>query len=222
VPPPRLEVAGDAEAAAAQAAALIAGTARAAIAERGSFTIALSGGHSPWRMCELLGNEDVDWERWELFQVDERIARAGDPERNLTHLMTSLPAAAGPRLHQMPVGEDDLDRAAADYEAELPERLDLIHLGLGPDGHTASLVPDDAVLDVTDRRVALTADSYQGRARMTLTYPALAAARRVMWLVTGEDKREALRRLLAQDRSIPAGRVEARDAVVICDVDPAG
>lgn len=173
-------------------------------------------------MCELLGDEDIEWARCELFQVDERIARAGDPDRNLTRLMASLPVAAGPRLHPMPVGEDDLDRAAAAYEAGLPEHLDLVHLGLGPDGHTASLVPDDRVLEVADRRVALTAGSYQGRARMTLTYPALAAARRVLWLVTGEDKQDALKRLLARDREIPAGRVDARDAVVVCDASAAG
>jgi 6-phosphogluconolactonase len=173
-------------------------------------------------MCELLGTEEIDWERCELFQVDERIARAGDPDRNLAHLMASLPPAAGPRLHPMPVGEDDLDQAAAAYEAELPEHLDLVHLGLGPDGHTASLVPDDEVLQVVDRRVALTDGSYEGRSRMTLTYPALEEARRVMWLVTGEDKREALAKLLAQEPSIPAGRVKARDAVVICDVSAAG
>jgi 6-phosphogluconolactonase len=194
----------------------------AAIAERGAFSLALSGGRSPWRMCELLGREDIDWARTELFQVDERIARAGDPDRNLTNLMGCLPAAAGPRLHPMPVGENDLDQAAATYEAELPERLDLVHLGLGPDGHTASLVPDDAVLEVMDRRVALTGGSYQGRSRMTLTYPALEAARRVVWLVTGDDKRRALKGLLAQDPGIPAGRVRARDAVVICDAAAAG
>jgi 6-phosphogluconolactonase len=151
-------------------------------------------------MCELLGDQDIEWARTELFQVDERIARAGDPDRNLMHLMGSLPGAAGPRLRPMPV----------------------VHLGLGPDGHTASLVPGDAVLEVTDHRVALTEGSYQGRSRMTLTYPALEEARRVMWLVTGEDKREALKRLLAQDPSIPAGRVRARDAVVICDASAAG
>ena len=117
----------------------------------------------------------------------------------------------------MPVLDPDLDAAASRYEAELPARLDLIHLGLGPDGHTASLVPGDAVLEVRDRRVAVTAGEYQGRRRMTLTYPALDAARRVIWLVTGEDKRDALERLLAGETSIPAGRVAAADAVVICD-----
>jgi 6-phosphogluconolactonase len=201
---------------------MIAGTARAATSQRGSFSLALSGGKSPWRMCELLGSQDVPWVTTRVFQVDERIARAGDPDRNLTQLMGSLPAEAGPRLRPMPVGEDDLDQAAADYDSELPDQLDLVHLGLGPDGHTASLVPDDSVLNVTDRRVALTDGSYQGRSRMTLTFPALAAARRIMWLVTGEDKREALAKLLAQDASIPAGRVRARDAVVICDAAAAG
>jgi 6-phosphogluconolactonase len=149
--------------------------------------------------------------------VDERVAPEGDPDRNLTQIDAALPGAALERVRSMPVLDPDLEAAAARYAEQLPERLDLIHLGLGPDGHTASLVPGDAVLDVGDRRVALTAGEYQGRRRMTLTYPALDAARRILWLVTGEDKRDALSLLLAGDRSIPAGRVSAGDAVVVCD-----
>jgi 6-phosphogluconolactonase len=168
-------------------------------------------------MLELLPPEALASERVRIFQVDERIAPDGDPDRNFSQLHAALPAAALERLRPMPVLDADLEAAAARYAAELPELLDLVHLGLGPDGHTASLVPGDPVLEVRDRLVALTAGEYQGRRRMTLTYPALDAARRILWLVTGDDKREALKRLLAGDRSIPAGRVEAHDVVVVCD-----
>jgi 6-phosphogluconolactonase len=169
-------------------------------------------------MFELLADQRIDWDSTEVFQVDERVAPDGDPDRNLTHLRASLPGAAVERLHPMRVNESDLDAAAARYEAELPKALDLVHLGIGPDGHTASLVPGDPVLEVADRRVAPTGGEYQGHRRMTLTYPALGAARRTFWLVTGDDKRDALARLLAGDRSIPAGRVEAADALVLADL----
>jgi 6-phosphogluconolactonase/glucosamine-6-phosphate isomerase/deaminase len=172
-------------------------------------------------MFEVLAEHTIEWDRVEIFQVDERVAPDGDPDRNLTLLEASLPEEAIGSLRPMPVTDDDLERAARRYEELLPEALDVVHLGLGPDGHTASLVPGDPVLDVTDRAVGLSGE-YQGRRRMTLTYPALAAAWRVVWLVTGDDKREALAKLVAQDASIPAGRVEARDAVVVCDRDPAG
>jgi 6-phosphogluconolactonase len=191
--------------------------AQAAIEEHGRFSLAVSGGKTPRPMFEKLGGTDVDWERVEIFQVDERVAPDGDPDRNLTMLWEALPNAAVARLRPMPVVQDDLDAAAASYEAMLPESLDLVHLGLGPDGHTASLVPGDPVLEVTDRRVALTGGEYQGRRRMTLTYPALAAARAVFWLEAGEEKRDAVAKLLAGDPSIPAGRVEAADAVMLAD-----
>jgi 6-phosphogluconolactonase len=122
----------------------------------------------------------------------------------------------------MPVTQRDLEAAAREYEALLPERLDLVHLGLGPDGHTASLVPGDPVLEVRDRRVALTEGEYQGHRRMTLTYPAIDEARQVLWLVTGAEKREALAKLLAGDPSIPAGRVANENIVVVADEAAAG
>src|SRR6185369_17938725 len=117
---------------------------------------------------------------------------AGDPDRNLTHLRASLgPNEASVRsIHPMPVEGPDLQAAASDYAGELkkfaggPPMLDLVHLGLGGDGHTASLVPGDPVLNVMDREVALTKE-YMGRCRMTLTYPILNRARRILWLVTG-------------------------------------
>jgi 6-phosphogluconolactonase len=168
-------------------------------------------------MFQLLGEKGFDWDHVDLFQVDERVAPDGDPDRNLTQIRDNLPDAALARLRPMPVTDEDLEAAAVRYEAELPKPLDLVHLGLGPDGHTASLVPGDPVLEVTDRLVALTGGEYQGRRRMTLTYPALANARQVFWLVAGEDKRDALDKLLAGDHSIPAGRVEATDALVLSD-----
>jgi 6-phosphogluconolactonase len=201
---------------------LIVETARAAVAERGAFTLAISGGTAPLPMFARLADEDVPWEQTEIFQVDERMAPDGDDDRNLTTIEPRLPPTAVSRLRPMPVTDDDLEAAAARYEELLPEALDLVHLGIGPDGHTASLVPGDPVLEVANRLVALTAGEYEGRRRMTLTYPALAKARRILWLVTGEDKRDALARLLAGDQSIPAGRVAGGDGLVIADRAAAG
>ncbi len=217
----REEVLPDAKAAAGRGAELIAEAARGSIDERGTFSLAVSGGHAPWRMFELLGDHDLDWQRIDVFQVDERIAPEGDPDRNLTHLLASLPAAGAARVRPMPVDDEDLEAAAARYAGELPDSLDLVHLGLGPDGHTASLVPADPVLGVTDRPVAVTGE-YMGRRRMTLTYAALEAARSVLWLVTGEDKQEALAKLRAGDPSIPAGRVRAHDATLLASAESIG
>jgi 6-phosphogluconolactonase/glucosamine-6-phosphate isomerase/deaminase len=172
-------------------------------------------------MFARLGDEDMPWPETAIYQVDERVAPDGDPDRNLTHLLASLPVDSGAEIHAMPVEEADLEAAAAEYARSLPESFDLIHLGLGQDGHTASLVPGDPVLEVMDRRVAVTGE-YQERRRMTLTYPTLNAARQVLWLVTGEDKVDALRRLRAGDTSIPGGRVIAASALVIADVAAAG
>jgi 6-phosphogluconolactonase len=196
-------------------AALVAAAARDAVAARGAFHFAVSGGHTPWAMFGELAHEDVTWSSVVLYQVDERVAPADDPDRNLHHLREALGAAPA-QVRPMGVEETDLEGAAAAYGRLLPEHFDLVHLGLGPDGHTASLVPDDPVLQVTDRLVALT-QPYQERVRMTLTYPALGRARRILWLITGADKREPLQKLLAGDTSIPAGRVEAESSVVLAD-----
>jgi 6-phosphogluconolactonase len=218
-----LEVAGDEKAASRRAAELIAAAGAEAAAERGRFAFAMSGGRSPWAMLAILGeSEEMPWDKTELFQVDERVAAPGDEARNLTHMVLGLSMDHQATLRPMPVTQRDLESAARDYEAQLPDRFDLIHLGLGPDGHTASLVPGDPVLDVTDRRVAMTETAYQDHRRMTLTYPALHAARRIVWLVTGPDKPEALQKLLAGDESIPAGRVRNENVVVVADEAAAG
>jgi 6-phosphogluconolactonase len=212
-----VEAVADAEAAAHRAAELIEHAGREAIATRGEFALALSGGKTPWRMVELLAASDLDWSRTRVFQLDERVAPAGDEARNLTHLVLALPLELQASLQPMPVDAEDLDAAADRYASALPDRLDLVHLGLGPDGHTASLVPGDPVLDVADRRVAVTAGEYQGHRRMTLTYPAIDAARAILFLVTGADKREALARLRAADASIPAGRVKRARMTIVAD-----
>jgi 6-phosphogluconolactonase len=210
-----LEVAPDASAVAGAAAAYVATLARRAVADRGRFTFAVSGGHTPWAMFSELAGEDMPWAETELFQVDERVAPDGDPDRNLTHLRASIGSAPA-RVHPMPVNDPDLGQAAAAYATVLPQRFDLVHLGLGPDGHTASLVPGDPVLGVTDALVAVT-QPYQGHQRMTLTYPALARADQLLWLITGPDKQDALAKLLAGDESIPAGRVQAARSLVLAD-----
>jgi 6-phosphogluconolactonase len=210
---------------AVQAARFLAAEAREGVALRGRFVLAVSGGSTPWQMLRALANEAVPWQTVEVFQVDERVAPAGDSDRNLTHLRESLLSHAPLRpeqIHAMPVEADDLQRAAASYATSLeamagsPPVLDLVHLGLGPDGHTASLIPGDPVLEVQDADVAITG-VYQARQRMTLTYPVLNRARKVLWLATGASKREMLARLLAGDRSIPAGRINAEPAGVIAD-----
>jgi 6-phosphogluconolactonase len=221
--PIELEVAGDEKAASRRAAELIAAAGAEAAAERGRFALAMSGGRSPWAMLAILGElEEMPWDKTELFQVDERVAAPGDEARNLTHMVLGLSMDHQAALRPMPVTQRDLDGAARDYEAQLPDRFDLIHLGLGPDGHTASLVPGDPVLEVSDRRVAVTATAYQDHRRMTLTYPALDEARRIVWLVTGPDKVEALQKLLAGDESIPAGGVRNDQMVVVADEAAAG
>jgi len=214
-----LEVVADEKAAARRAAELIEAAGAETLAERpGPFSLAMSGGRTPWAMLAILGElEEMPWEATELFQVDERIASPGSEERNLTHMVLGLSMDHQASLRPMPVTQRDLDAAASEYERTLPEPLDCVHLGLGADGHTASLVPGDPVLDVSDRRVAVTETAYQGHRRMTLTYPALAEARRIVWLVTGPEKRDALARLLTADPLIPAGRVENPNMVVVAD-----
>jgi 6-phosphogluconolactonase len=223
MPPIDLEVVADERAAARRAAELIAAAGAAAVADHGHFAFAMSGGRSPWSMLAILGElEEMPWAETELFQVDERVASPGSEERNLTHMVLGLSMDHQPSLRPMPVTQRNLDEAAHEYETSLPDRLDLVHLGLGPDGHTASLVPGDPVLEVTDRRVAMTTNEYQDTRRMTLTYRALAEARQILFLVTGAEKAEPLKQLMAGDESIPAGRVRNEAMTIVADSPAAG
>jgi 6-phosphogluconolactonase len=222
----KIEVFADADAVARAAAGIIAAEARAASEACGCFSMAVSGGKTPWVMLRALANEQMPWKDVHIFQVDERIAPAGDPDRNLTHLRESLVEHASippNQIYAMPVEAENLESAAAQYAAMIesvagsPPVFDLVHLGLGPDGHTASLVPGDSVLDVSNADVALTGGLYQNRRRMTLTYPVINRARRILWLVTGDEKIPMLKRLLAGDQTIPGGRVHQEQAIVLAD-----
>lgn len=224
-----IETLPDAESVARAGAAFTATEARAAVAARGRFVMAVSGGRTPWTMLRALAEEPMPWAEVHVVQVDERVAPAGDPDRNLTHLRESLLTHSPIRPEQvfaMPVESADLEAACERYALTLrgiagsPPVLDLAHLGLGPDGHTASLVPGDPVLNVTTADVALTA-VYQGRRRMTLTYPLLNRSRCILWLVTGHEKADMLPRLCDGDRSIPAGRISREQSVVLADANAA-
>ncbi len=221
----RLQVRADEAMAARAAARFVAECARRAVAERGKCVVAFSGGSTPRAMLGALSAEDLPWRHLHVFQVDERAVPQGHGERNLTQLQETLlgntPLTAG-CLHPMPVDDGDLESASHRYALELAAAtgpgsvLDLVHLGLGGDGHTASLVPGDGALEVSDRDVAVSGD-YRGYRRMTLTLPMLDRARQRLWLVTGAGKAEMLARLCAGDQSIPAGRVRAQDAIVFAD-----
>ena len=219
----RLEVLADPAAVAIRAAEAIALDARAAVTSRGRFSIALSGGRTPWAMIQALTHLEMPWPHVRVVQVDERIAPAGHADRNWSRVKTLLSSRMDDaNMAAMPVESPDLVSAVERYQKTLsevagrPPVLDLVHLGLGVDGHTASLVPGDAALDIEHSDVALTGE-YQGRRRMTLTYPVLNRARHVLWVITGEDKAAMLARLLKRDPTIPAGRVHADHATVIAD-----
>jgi 6-phosphogluconolactonase len=220
----KIEILDDPSAVANRAAAIIAEEARQAVAARGSFVMAVSGGHTPWVMLRDLAVLEMPWQAVHIVQVDERVAPGGHPDRNLTHLRECLIAAPIPagQIYAMLVESDDLEEAAARYAKTLikvagtPPVFDVVHLGLGPDGHTASLVPGDAVLRIDDADVAVTG-SYQGRRRVTLTYPAINRARKILWVITGAEKAAMCRKLLAGDPSIPAGRIRRDRALVVAD-----
>ena len=225
----QIETLSTADDVAARAAQIIARDARSAVAVRGKFVMAVSGGRTPWQMLRALANEDVPWAEVHVIQVDERIAPAGDADRNLTHLRESLLSHAPipeDQIHAMPVEMADLDQACQDYTSLLqslcgsPAVIDLAHLGLGPDGHTASLIPGDSVCEVHSAEVALTG-VYQNRRRMTLTYPILNRSRHILWVVTGGEKSPMLPRLLAGDPTIPAGPIAQENATLLADAPAA-
>jgi len=229
----KIEVLANDDAVAKAAAGVIAAAAREAVAARGLFTLAVSGGKTPWAMLRDLASEEVPWSRVHVFQIDERIAPEGDPDRNLTHLHESLLGNAPipkENIHAMPVNAVDPVEGAREYERTLqelcgnPPVLDMAHLGLGPDGHTASLVPNDPVLEVADRDVALTdpVNLYQNRRRMTLTYPMINRSRKILWLATGAAKIPMIVRLKAADHSIPGGRITQENALLLTDTAAAG
>jgi 6-phosphogluconolactonase len=179
-------------------------------------------------MLKDLASEEVPWSQVHVFQIDERIAPEGDPDRNLTHLHESLLGNAPipkENIHAMPVNAADPEAGAKEYETTLhsicgnPPTLDMAHLGLGPDGHTASLVPNDAVLHVSDRDVALTdpVNLYQNRRRMTLTYPMINRSRQILWLASGVAKIPMLVKLRAADPSIPGGGISQANALLLTD-----
>lgn len=215
-----------AEEVAEEAALHIAQAARKAIFEHGRFSMAISGGRTPWQMLKRLTKEKLSWEKIFIFQVDERVAPDGHPDRNLTQLFTTLEGSGlmtRINVFHMHVTADNLDEACDDYAKIISEitaggQFDLIHLGMGPDGHTASLIPGDSVCDIWDQDVAMTESPYQGRARMTLTYPLINRAKEILWVITGEEKQEMFERLLSGDDQIPAGRVNQKNALVFTDL----
>jgi 6-phosphogluconolactonase/glucosamine-6-phosphate isomerase/deaminase len=210
-----LQIFDDVDSLARGAAAYVLERSQAMTSGSSSFSFAVSGGKSPWLMLAELTKESLDWDRTVIYQVDERVAPQGDDSRNLTHLEECL-ASTPVEIQAMGVNDSDLDAAAASYASLLPTRFNLIHLGIGPDGHCASLIPNDPILNVSDRLVTLSG-LYQGTRRMTLTYPALARGDQLLWLVSGADKQEALAKLLDGDTSIPAGSVEADASLIMAD-----
>jgi len=210
-----LQVFDDIASLAKGAAAYVLERSQAMTSGASSFSFAVSGGKSPWLMLNELTKESLDWDRTVIYQVDERVAPLGDDLRNLTHLQASL-ASTPVQIEAMGVNDSDLEAAAGRYATLLPPRFNLVHLGLGPDGHCASLIPNDPVLHVNNRLVALS-DLYQGTRRMTLTYPALAQSDQLLWLISGADKQEALAKLLDGDTSIPAGNVVAGASLIMAE-----
>lgn len=221
----KTEIFPSADQVAEKAAAYLEQLIRETLTQKKTFSMAISGGRTPWEMLKTLSKASLPWQRVNLFQVDERVAPDGHTDRNLTQLFQAIegsPLVTRLRIFPMPVMAEDLHAACQEYaqliqEITEGEGLDLIHLGMGSDGHTASLVPGDGVLEVNDRDVACTEQLYQGRIRMTLTYPLLNSAKRILWIVTGAEKQQMVQRLLKQDSSIPAGSVNQANALLMAD-----
>jgi 6-phosphogluconolactonase len=213
-------VAPDGQAAAIEAASWVARQLRNAVSRRGAASVAFSGGSTPALMLAELALLQAPWDATHIFQVDERVAPDGDPDRNasLLDVLRRL-RPQSPTIHLMPVLEPDLGSAAVRYAALLPERLDVVHLGLGDDGHTASWPPGDPVIDA-DGSVAISGE-YKGRVRMTLTVHAVNTARRRMVLATGSSKAGIVERWMLHDPDLPVNRVNRSGALVVLDTDAA-
>jgi 6-phosphogluconolactonase len=234
--PGTVVVAADPDALAAAAADWVLTTTAAAISARGAVHIALSGGSTPAAMYRLLAasprREQAEWRRWNVWFGDER-ACPPDDERSNFHLAHSLLLRHVPvdpvAVHRMEADRPDLAAAAAEYSALLERllphgpggapRLDVILLGLGGDGHTASLFPGDPALDVADAWATTSRATYEPYDRTTLTLPTLNAGAAVAFLVSGEGKREALRGVA--EGTVPAARVRPVDAVLLWLLDEA-
>jgi len=207
-----LRVTADAAAAATEAADWVAHQLRGAARRRGVASLAVSGGSTPAAMFAALALHELPWEDITVFQVDERVAPDGHPERN-SALLAAFPP--GVSLQPMPVTAADLSAAADRYATQLPPRIDVVHLGLGDDGHTASWPPGDPVADSTDT-VAISRE-YRGFVRMTLTPLAVNAARHRLVLAAGRDKAAPLERWLLGDETLPIARVRLSDTVAVVD-----
>jgi 6-phosphogluconolactonase/glucosamine-6-phosphate isomerase/deaminase len=210
-------VAPDSHAAAVEAATWIARQLHNAVSRRGMATVAFSGGSTPALMLGALADLPVPWEATTVFQVDERVAPDGDPDRNATLLDGLRPHR--PTIWLMPVNAGDLNSAREAYAARLPDRLDVVHLGVGDDGHTASWPPGDPVID--DRGMVAMSGEYKGRVRMTLTVHTVNAARRRLVLATGSAKAPIIERWLLHDPVLPVNRVVRTGTVVVLDTDAA-
>lgn len=203
---------------AARAAVWLADRVWAALAERSVAHVAVSGGSTPAAMLATVATLPLPWADLHVWQVDERVAPDGDPARN-ARLLDPL-AAAGATTHRMDVTGADLELAARRYAAGLADAcggiLDVVHLGLGADGHTASWPPGDPVPGTTDRDVAVVGP-YRGHRRMTLTVPVVNRARERLVLVAGADKAVAVGRFLTGDPAVPASMVTAIATTLLAD-----
>jgi 6-phosphogluconolactonase len=223
----RIMIGKDPAAAAAMAAEWLCERITEDVTARGRCVIALSGGETPWKTLEELITRQVPWHAVHVVQVDERVVAIGDPRRNFTRIHEILCKRGRleeAQLHAMPVERPDADLAAREYGKTLtsvagsPPILDIVQLGLGSDGHTASLLPGDATLKITDRDVAAT-EVHAGIRRVTLTLPCINRAREHCWIITGAQKAGRLRELLAGREEIPAARVARDNAIVFADAD---
>ena len=197
----------------------------ALIAERNPSSMALSGGSTARQCYEAAAAMEVDWSETTFWFGDERFVPVADPDSNEGMARAAwLDQVRAASVASMSDAGPTVEQAAENYDAQLRAAggVDLMHLGLGPDGHTASLFPDSRSLDVNDRWVISAGDELHPHPRMTVTYPAIAASRLVVVTVAGAEKRDALARVRAGDRSAPAARIEADEVIWLVDDEAAG